>query len=116
VSKPELEYHDTDALPWRQQAEGVEGMLEKVLASDPQTGDLTRLTLWRPGTDSSRLRIQSHAFWEEVFIIDGSIEDLTLGHVFYRGFYACRPPGMKHGPWRTDTGVTQLEIRSYRGD
>ena len=89
-------------------------MVEKVLASDPDTGDLTRLTRWAPGTDTSSLGVQSHAFWEEVFILEGSIEDLTLGEVFGRGFYACRPPAMKHGPWRTVEGVTQLEIRTHR--
>jgi hypothetical protein len=27
--------------------------------------------------------------------------------------YACRPPGMKHGPYRTDEGCVTLEVR-YR--
>ena len=115
MSKPELEFHDTDSLPWIQQADGVEGMLEKVLARDARTGGVTRLSRWLPGTDSTPLGVQAHGFWEEVFILDGSIEDLALGEVFYKGFYACRPPGMKHGPWRTDEGVMQLEIRSYPG-
>lgn len=114
MSKPELEFHDTGSMPWSLQAEGVEGMLEKVLASDPDTGDLTRLTRWEPGTDSSSLGVQAHSFWEEVFILDGSIEDLTLHKRFGSGFYACRPPGMKHGPWRSAEGVVQLEIRTHR--
>jgi hypothetical protein len=28
--------------------------------------------------------------------------------------YACRPPGMKHGPYRTEEGVTTLEVRYMR--
>jgi hypothetical protein len=25
--------------------------------------------------------------------------------------YACRPPGMEHGPWRSESGVVMLEVR-----
>ncbi|MFE9002721.1 hypothetical protein ACFYOY_11325 [Streptomyces sp. NPDC007875] len=38
------------------------------------------------------------------------MRDLTLGRTFSRGFYACRPPGMPHGPWVTEEGVTMLVI------
>jgi hypothetical protein len=113
MAKPELEFGPTDSMPWTQQTEGVEGMLERVLAHDPETGDLTRLAKWEPGTDSSSLGVQAHSFWEEVLILEGSIEDLTLGTTFYKGYYACRPPGMRHGPWRSVEGVLQLEIRIY---
>jgi hypothetical protein len=29
--------------------------------------------------------------------------------------YACRPPGMRHGPYRVPRGCTTLEIR-YKND
>jgi len=32
---------------------------------------------------------------------------------FSAGDYAIRPPGMRHGPWRTDEGVTTFESRYY---
>ncbi|HAQ23672.1 MAG TPA: cupin, partial [Acidimicrobiaceae bacterium] len=25
--------------------------------------------------------------------------------------YACRPPGMPHGPWTSDEGVLMIEFR-----
>jgi len=28
--------------------------------------------------------------------------------------YACRPPGMKHGPYRTEEGCMTLEVRYTR--
>jgi hypothetical protein len=28
--------------------------------------------------------------------------------------YACRPPGMKHGPYRTEGGVVTFEVRYAR--
>ncbi len=31
-----------------------------------------------------------------------------------KGMYACRPPGMKHGPYRTETGCVTLEVRYLR--
>jgi hypothetical protein len=44
-------------------------------------------------------------------ILEGDFTDLTLGETFGPGMYACRPPGMLHGPWRTDAGALILEIR-----
>jgi len=39
---------------------------------------------------------------EEVYILEGSQWD---GDQFFKkGMYACRPPGMKHGPYRTILG------------
>ena len=53
-----------------------------------------------------------HDFWEEVYIVEGSQWD---GDQFFKkGMYACRPPGMKHGPYRTDEGVVTLEVRYMR--
>jgi hypothetical protein len=53
----------------------------------------------------------AHDFWEEVFILDGELIDLGKRQTFRAGMYACRPPGMVHGPYRTPTGCTTLEIR-----
>jgi hypothetical protein len=57
--------------------------------------------------------VQQHDFWEEVWILEGSIHDLTLDRMFVAGMYACRPPGMPHGPWRSPDGCRTLEIRYY---
>ena len=48
-----------------------------------------------------------------MLILAGSMHDLALDRTFAAGDYACRPPGMVHGPWRTDDGCEMLEVR-YR--
>jgi hypothetical protein len=57
----------------------------------------------------------SHDFWEEVFIVDGSLMDLGLRQTFSAGMYACRPPGMLHGPYRSPSGALLFETRYRRG-
>ena len=53
-----------------------------------------------------------HDFWEEVYIVEGSHWDGDQH--FKKGMYACRPPGMKHGPYWTDEGVVTFEVRYKR--
>lgn len=108
--KPELEFFDTRAVPWTPVPGGVAGLTEKILAS-AGPGVATRLLRWEPGTDTTRAGAQVHAFWEEVYILEGSIRDLTLNQVFTRGMYACRPPGMRHGPWVSPDGCLTFEVR-----
>ena len=113
MPKPELEFH----LPtgeWRQAFPGVEGFWEQILAHDPDSGDYTRLVRIEPGADTSSAGVLIHDFWEEVYIIEGDLTDLTLGETFTAGMYACRPPGMKHGPYRSESGCLLFEIRYYR--
>ena len=54
---------------------------------------------------------QTHDFWEEVYILEGAIYDTVLKKNFTSGMYACRPPGMKHGPWISKEGCTTFEVR-----
>jgi hypothetical protein len=84
---------------------------EKILSSDPVTGAYTRLLRFAPGADSTPQGTQIHTFWEEVFIVTGDLTDLRLGQRFEAGMYACRPPGMEHGPWRSEGGVLMVEFR-----
>ena len=69
--------------------------------------------LSKSGADFSFAGVLTHEFWEEVWIIEGTLTDLTLGKTFTASSYACRPPGMKHGPYRSDTGVLMFEIRYF---
>jgi hypothetical protein len=52
-----------------------------------------------------------HEYCEEVWILEGSVRDLRLDEVFTAGMYACRPPGMAHGPWESPDGCTTSEVR-----
>jgi hypothetical protein len=110
VPKPELEFFDPNTLPWRCVA-GEPGVWERVLAEDPSTGLLTRLVRWDRGVNTPRTGPVAHAYFEEVLILSGSLHDLTLNQTFAAGHYACRPPNMTHGPWRTTEGCIMFETR-----
>ena len=92
----------------------VVGTEEKVLSQDPDDPEiLTRLVRWPPGFDTSPAGIITHEWVEEVYLLDGELFDITLGRSFAAGHYASRRPHMPHGPYRTTSGCTMLEIR-YR--
>ncbi|GLY68135.1 cupin domain-containing protein [Amycolatopsis taiwanensis] len=115
MAKPEMEFWDPFASgesAW-EPIEGVPGLAEYVLSKDPQTGSVTRLLRFDPGCDSTPMGVQRHDFWEEVLIYQGALHDLTLNKTFRAGEYACRPPGMAHGPWTTPEGCITFEVRTY---
>lgn len=115
MPKPEFEFFDPSDLE-RRPVGDIRGLTESILSEDRETGDYTRVLYFAPGTDTTAMGVQRHEFWEEVWILEGSIEDLSLGETFSAGMYACRPPGMPHGPWRSDGGCKTFEIRYFRGD
>jgi hypothetical protein len=115
MPKREHEFFDPSRLG-RRSVGRVAGLTETILSEDPETGDYTRLLHFQPGTDTSPMGVQRHEFWEEVWIVDGALTDLSLGETFSAGMYACRPPGMPHGPWRSDGGCRTFEIRYHRSD
>ncbi|WP_432891745.1 cupin domain-containing protein [Kribbella sp. CA-245084] len=104
--KDEKEFFATGELAW---VDTTNGISERVLSEGPD-GMLTRLARWAPGTLSGE-EIIRHEYVEEVYLLEGELTDLTLEQTFRPGDYACRPPGMPHGPYRTETGCTMLEIR-----
>jgi hypothetical protein len=104
--KQELEFFDVSGLPWK---EIGPGLAEKTLAGEPGTPAHTRLLRFDPGTVTSETL--THDFWEELWILEGSLTDLRLEQTFTAGMYACRPPGMEHGPWRTEDGCITFEVR-----
>ena len=120
MAKPELDFFDTELIPWKA-IEGSTGQYEKILSKDPETDSFTRLIMSMPDLHSS---IQDYKFpkgkllchedhWEEVFIFKGTIIDTTLNQTFKSGSYACRPPGMKHGPFFHPTGCISFEVKTY---
>lgn len=112
MPKPELEFFEPTSVPDRPVGD-IPGLTEKILSRDEATGDYTRLLYFGPGTDTTPMGVQRHDFWEEVWIIEGSIHDLTLGQTFTAGMYACRPPGMPHGPWTSSEGCRTFEVRYF---
>jgi hypothetical protein len=112
MPKPEFEFFPVDSVAWTPAMAGqVPGLFERILATDAESGVATRMLRFDPGTDTSAAGPQVHPFWEEVYIVQGSLHDLTLGQTFPQGTYACRPPGMRHGPWIAADGCLTFEVR-----
>ena len=110
MPKPEIEFMDCDTQwLWRPVEGDTMGIKEKILSEDPETGDITRFLNFPPGTETKETLV--HDFWEEVLIIDGSLYDVVKKETYVSGFYACRPPGMKHGPYQIPYGCVTFEMR-----
>ena len=118
MAKPGLEFFSPDGLPWEPVegsptgGAGGRGVAQRILARDPDTGDVTRLLRFDAGVETSETI--THDFWEEVWILKGELIDLGKGQTFRAGMYACRPPGMIHGPYRVPRGCLTLELRYDR--
>jgi ChrR-like protein with cupin domain len=112
MAKPEREFFPVEHVEWTPAMGGaVAGLFERILATDSETGVASRMLRFDPGTDTSPAGAQVHDFWEEVYIVQGALHDLTLDQTFRQGTYACRPPGMRHGPWRAPDGCLTFEVR-----
>jgi hypothetical protein len=116
MPKPELEFFRPDNIPWEavvgsaQMGAGGPGVTQRILSKD-EKGGITRLLRFEPGVETKEtLR---HDFWEEVWILEGELVDLAKQQTFTAGMYACRPPGMPHGPYRVTQPTMTLEMRYY---
>lgn len=86
------------------------------LETNRKTGNRTRLLRFKPGVFTKEPFV--HDYWEEVFLVQG---DLTVGsdehgrggENFSAPTYACRPPGIYHGPFKSVGGCLLLEMHYY---
>jgi hypothetical protein len=91
--------------------EGTEGnILEITLAHDPETGDYTRLTMFKDGYNTEKFGAKSHEYPEEIFIVSGRVYDAAFKMWLEPGFYASRPPGEIHGPFIAEGDAIILEM------
>jgi hypothetical protein len=111
--KPEFEFFPVEDREWTTCEGLVPELTERILAAIPGTGVATRILNFAPGTDTTPNGVQVHDFWEEVYILEGSMTDTRLGETFTTGMYACRPPGMPHGPWTAVEGCRTFEVRYH---
>ncbi len=120
-NKPHKEFYHLDWDDGWETPEGYPaGIQQKILASDideeNKTGSRSRLLRFEPGTYTTAPFVHDH--WEEVFLVSG---DLTVGNDdkgeggenFAGGTYACRPPGVHHGPFKSNNGCVLFEIHYY---
>ena len=80
---------DVDELPWKPTP--TPGIDMKILLQDKETGLLTALFRWAPGTE---LPLHEHVRVEQTYVLEGSIVD-GEGEVT-AGNYVWRPEGSRH--------------------
>lgn len=121
MTKPHLEFHRLDLTSgWEKMSGYPSSIQQKVLASDldehHKKGSRTRLLRFEPGAFTTAPFVHDH--WEEVFLLEGDLAvgsdvDGNGGEVFHGPTYACRPPGVHHGPFSSKTGCTLFEMHYY---
>ncbi|MGC2414883.1 MAG: cupin domain-containing protein [Stellaceae bacterium] len=84
-----LRYVTVESLPWKPTP--CQGIDMKILLEDKETGLLTALFRWQPG---SELTLHEHVEVEQTFVLEGSLED-DEGEVT-AGNYVWRPKGNRH--------------------
>lgn len=91
-------------------------ILSGVLDESKNEGNRTRLLRFDPGVYTTSPFV--HTYWEEVFLLSG---DLTVGNdvngeggeAFTGYTYAVRPPGVFHGPFKSEGGCILLETHWF---
>jgi hypothetical protein len=91
-------------------------ILSGALDETAKRGNRTQLFRLDPGTFSTTPVV--HDYWEEVFVVSG---DMIVGNdaqgnggeVFRAYTHAVRPPGVVHGPFKSETGCLLLETHWY---
>jgi hypothetical protein len=85
------------------------GIVHKILSGrldeEARAGTRTRLLRFEPGAYTTVPF--EHEYWEEVFQLSGDL--IVGGETFGPMTYACRPPHVPHGPFRSETGCVLLE-------
>ena len=92
------------------------GIEQKIISGrldeNNKCGIRTRLLRFKPGARSTETFV--HEYWEEVLLISG---DLIVGSADKENFspytFACRPPGVHHGPFESESGCLLFEIHYY---
>jgi hypothetical protein len=121
MNKPHLEFHKVDMKQgWATPPGYPAGIEQKILASDldetRKMGSRTRLLRFAPGVYTKTPFVHDH--WEEVYLVSGDLivgndAQGTGGEPFDAPTYACRPPGVHHGPFKSEHGCLLYEIHYY---
>lgn len=120
--KEHKEFHsvDMDGEGWHSPPGYPLDIEQKILAGsldeNHMTGNRTRLLRFKPGAYTTKPFV--HDYWEEVYLISGDLvvggaDDAQRASIFSSNTYACRPPGVYHGPFRSETGCLLLEFHYY---
>ncbi len=94
-----------------EEIDGSEGNLwQLTIAEDTESGDYTRLTKFLDGYYTGKFGSKSHDYPEEIFVVSGRVYDEAFDIWLEPGYYASRPPGEVHGPFKADGDVIILEV------
>ncbi len=111
---------DMDGADWQTPPGYPDGIKQIVLAGsldeEARTGHRTRLLRFEPGVFTTEPFVHDH--WEEVYLVSGDLivgndENGEGGESFAQHTYACRPPGVYHGPFKSESGCVLLESHYY---
>jgi len=121
LNKQHKEFHLLDLTSgWETLPGYPSGIQQKLLSGNldeiNRRGSRTRLLRFDAGVFTTEPFV--HNYWEEVFLVSG---DLTVGNnqhgsggeSFAAHTYACRPPGVFHGPFKSDKGCLLLEMHYF---
>jgi len=96
MTRPALEFFDTEKIPWEPHVVGgkrMDPLQQKILSYDDRTGAVTLMLKYPKGFRQPSLTY--HTVTEELYILKGRI--MMEGKEYSEGYYAYRPPGMIHG-------------------
>jgi hypothetical protein len=119
--KEHLEFHQIVLQTgWRTPPGYPSEIQQKILAGalNEVAKTRTRTRLLRFGAGARTTQPFVHDFWEEVYLLSGDLvvgdetSGLTLQN-YSANTYACRPPGVYHGPFRSGKGCMLLEFHYY---
>ena len=121
IHKEHKEFHTPDLGKGWETPEGYpQGIEQQILAGSlderNERGHRTRHLRFAPGAYTTEPFV--HEYWEEVFMLSGDLivgndKEGRGGEKFTGPTYACRPPGVLHGPFKSDGGCVLLEQHYY---
>ena len=119
MPKAEREFFDTQTLSWalggcRSSSAAGEGVVQKLLSVDERYRCIKLPAQVCSGVE--RTVPITHDFREEVIILEReSCTTNGFNKTFTKGMYACRQPGMQHGPiYEPLEGCLTFETRYYK--
>lgn len=120
IGREHIKFNSVDMVEgWRTPPGFPPGLEAKILSGDldevQKRGSRTRLMRFLPGACGTESLV--HEFWEEVYVVSGELygigEEGRAVEKFSQHAYTCRPPGVVHGPFKSDTGCILLEIHYF---
>ena len=121
IRKEHKEFYKVDLNKgWEKLPGYPEGIEQQVLAGfldeKAKRGFRTRHLRFAPGMHTTEPFV--HDYWEEVYLVSGDLivgndEKGENGESFPPNTYACRPPGVLHGPFKSVNGCILLETHYY---